>query len=248
MPKKKTNAGDEEARAQEAFVRHLLTYTSRLVRLEHGHPISAGSGVLYQTGERLFLLSALHVFKRQGWFLEMDYVVGGNTLSIEVPPVNWLVAGTITDSKISVSEQPDGFAWVEFDLPKLKAKLKAEQEKYKKPITLPVYRGPIAEMAKPDEPYAFAAAPPRDYVPSIVQLIREPVFELHMAYEGDDERGFYRFSLARQHQGDAAYKGSSGSPIADRNGKIVALVQGGSQAENVVYGVPLARYSKYMNL
>ena len=66
-----------------------------------------------------------------------------------------------------------------------------------------------------------------------------------MTFEGIDNRGLYRFALARKHQGDAFYKGCSGSPIAAPDGTIVALVQGGAEMANEIYGVPLARYAKY---
>lgn len=123
-----------------------------------------------------------------------------------------------------------------------------EQEKNGKGIELPIYKGPLDEPAHANELYGFAALPPREFVLGLRGLVREPVFEIDMTYEGDEPRGFNQFRLARSHQGDSVYKGSSGAPIVDRSGRIVALVQGGCKARNLIFGVPLSRFAKYIDL
>jgi len=57
-------------------------------------------------------------------------------------------------------------------------------------------------------------------------LMRDPIYEVAMTFDGYDMRGFCRFKLNGTHKGHDAYYGSSGSPIADDEGNIVALVQG----------------------
>jgi hypothetical protein len=58
----------------------------------------------------------------------------------------------------------------------------------------------------------------------------------------------YYFQLARKHQGNEYYCGSSGAPIADSEGKIVAVVLGGSEKTNTIYGFPLARIASLLEL
>jgi hypothetical protein len=70
---------------------------------------------------------------------------------------------------------------------------------------------------------------------------------MYMTFDGvDDRNGFYRFQLARNHQGDLDYEGCSGAPIAGFDGGIVALVQGAprpdsttGKRENIIWGVPV---------
>lgn len=70
-----------------------------------------------------------------------------------------------------------------------------------------------------------------------------------MCYVGSrTQGGLYEFRLARPHQGRKYYKGSSGAPIADEEGLIVALVVGGEPDKDLIYGVPLARYHSVFDL
>ena len=70
-----------------------------------------------------------------------------------------------------------------------------------------------------------------------------------MDFEGTDEKyDPYRFKLARNHQGHKYYCGSSGSPIADLSGKIVAIVVCGSAVDNAILGFPLRRIEYLLHL
>lgn len=60
-----------------------------------------------------------------------------------------------------------------------------------------------------------------------------------MKYTGRvNEHGLYVFSIPK-HQGHPYYKGASGSPIIDPEGRIFAILTGGCETNNELYGYPL---------
>jgi hypothetical protein len=69
-----------------------------------------------------------------------------------------------------------------------------------------------------------------------------------MTFEGTRRSGAYEFRLARKHQGHKYYKGASGAPIADEEGRIVALVLRGDPVRNLIIGAPIARYEGLLPL
>jgi hypothetical protein len=145
------------------------------------------------------------------------------------------------------NREPDGLAWVEFHLPALRSKLSEVAGLPADGIGLNAYHGSLGKRATPAERYHFAAAVPRFFDPFRRELVREPVFEFDMIYDGDDGRGFNRFRVGGAHRGDE-YKGASGAPILDSDGSIVALVQGGCPSQGVVFGVPLALYARALSI
>lgn len=234
-----------EVAARRDFVDHMLRHTVQLIRVEDGQPAGKGSGVLVALGERLFLLSVLHVFKRSDWFFETNTVDGDKPLLLQVPPVNWVTHVRLDEPTCG---QRDGLAWAEFDVAALKEKLTSEPRLKGQAVALDCYAGPLDQLPVSSESYNFVATPPREFHRERNVLVREPLFELDMEYDGSDERGHYRFRLAGDHRGHDFYRGSSGAPIATSEGTIVALVQGGSEETNVIFGVPLWLYSRALEV
>ena len=61
--------------------------------------------------------------------------------------------------------------------------------------------------------------------------------------ETDADTGLYKFELARKHQGHSYYKGASGAPIADPEGRIISMLVCGDEDEVFLYGVPLRKHA-----
>ena len=80
-------------------------------------------------------------------------------------------------------------------------------------------------------------------------LVAEGSFEIGMRYRSTRSKDdVYEFELDRPHQGHEYYYGASGSPIADETGQIVSLLLGGDPQENLLFGVPLARFNSVLGL
>ncbi len=136
------------------------------------------------------------------------------------------------------------FAWCELDVGRFETSIRDDRRLrgISLPEVLGTYRGLIPEHPDQREAYGFAAWNAREFHGPLRGQVRERVAEVLMAFEGQDPRnGLYRFRLARGHQGHAHYEGCSGAPIADRSGRIVALVQGAPDGEDLIWGIPLGR-------
>ncbi len=68
-----------------------------------------------------------------------------------------------------------------------------------------------------------------------------------LKYVGD-EGEYYKFELPDAHPGHEHFKGCSGGPIIDTQGRVVALVCKGDIASNIVYGISLKRYEIVLNV
>jgi hypothetical protein len=223
----------DERAAIEEFLKVMHAHTVSLVRLDPssllpvflsdpngGHLLA--SGVIWADSNRLLLLCAGHTLEAGTWGLETGALdlKQRRTLVLKLAP--------------AMLEGQD-FGWV--DLKSVLGSIPAEA----RPSTLPAYRGSIGQP-KAGEDYGFAAANRVELVKGCetADLHRDPGFEFGMRFDGRHSDGRYVFKLAKKHQGDDYYFGSSGAPIADRSGAIVSLVSGGSEEADVIYGVPLA--------
>lgn len=236
------SARERDALADE-LIRAVRSVTTSLFRTVRDHPAACGSALLCKSDDRLFVLSVIHVLESGGWAMETDCVVNGRALLIELPPMNWVVQSVLDDEGKIIAKSSDGMAWVELNV----AKLCAEANRCGHAVGLNVYEGSLSERARSGEVYHFAAGVPRGFDPCLRDLLREPIIESEMTYDGDDVRGFNCFKVAGKHRGDE-YKGASGAPILNSDGTAVALVQGGSPHAGVLYGVPLAMFSPVLQL
>jgi hypothetical protein len=242
----------------DAFIRRMLDLTVHLVRIEGGRPASAGSGFIYERDGRHTLFSVLHSFQPDkndpndirfdGWHLETGLVVDNHSLLLTLPPIEF-----VTELTIGVGGKVDArdvdFVWGHLDVAELREKAPAEARLKGKHLTLPVYRGRIDHEPDAIHGYGFASFSKTTLVLGRnAMLVRDPVYEVAMTFDGYDARGLCRFKLDGEHKGDVTYHGSSGSPIADDEKNIVALVQGGDQATGIIFGVPLHRYARVIDI
>lgn len=107
--------------------------------------------------------------------------------------------------------------------------------------TVPTYTGPLDVVPTPAELYTFVAMN-RDQLHMVAQgMAREIAAEAFMTLLREEHDGF-RFALARKHQGDPYYFGSSGAPVADRSGTIIGVVSGGSSESDELVVAGLAAF------
>lgn len=64
----------------------------------------------------------------------------------------------------------------------------------------------------------------------------------------DAKGDYYRFKLPKKHPGHDYFRGTSGAPILDSQGNVVALVCGGSETDDVIYGIALHPYKAALDV
>jgi hypothetical protein len=158
---------------------------------------------------------------------------------------------TVSDVRTLVTITPKwqagslDIAWADLHPEMLKVQLTAAPKLPRAPIELPLYEGPLNLVPQPAIPHGFAAWNRVELNPSVNQLLRESSYEVYMNYAGvDPDADLYRFELSRPHQGHEYYRGASGAPITDPQGRIVSMLICGDKKEGqVLYGVPLAAHA-----
>lgn len=240
--------GNEIRKGIEIFVEYMRQNTLRLVELDDAlNPKGIASGIMIEHNGKYLLLSAGHCFRsKRGWIIETSVVVDNKVLSFTINELKLLYEVKIESS---VSIKPIDVAWAKFDIVTLKKQIRRDNKLKGKSINLPFYKGPFGEEPSQDEAYGFASWGKVELDANLNILFRELVYEVGMEYCGiNSENGLYEFKLSCKHQGHDYYQGSSGSPIADPTGKIVSIVLGGCEKDNVIYGFPIAKFTSVIGL
>ncbi len=231
----------------QAFVEHMLAHTASLVRGARTLPKRAGiaSGVLVCADPDLLLLTAGHIFKRPGiWTLETGLTTAGSTLHLTLRDIQVLTSKDVRAGRAKTID----LAWARIRGEDARAALRALPAK-SPTLQLNCYRGPLDAVPRGDTMYGFAAWNRVLFDANLRHLERQASYEVGMRFrQARPDDGIYEFSLARNHQSHAYYRGASGAPIADEEGCIVALLLGGQEAQRIVYGAPLARYEELFEL
>ncbi len=203
-----------------------------------------GSGVLLQRGQDFLLLTVQHLFRSDAqWSFETGITHNRESLNISIRDLRALKK---RDLKSGAMQEID-LAWGWLRRTDMVEGLQSLPDPKPKMI-LPVYDGPLDTAVMEDEQYGYAANNRIKWNPQSRELMREPSFEVGMTLRSRHESdGTVEFELARDHQGNEYYNGASGAPIADRSGRIVALLVG-SAPGNVIIGVELSQFSALFDL
>jgi len=246
--KKHRDARIVEMRGADAFRSLLSGWTVRVVGLnDRDKPVNGwGSGLLWHRGSKLTLLSVYHNFLGGRRFVDAGLHDGRRAVLLRVGEPGWISEATLRGEDVTEVRDTD-FAWAHLDIEALKQAMPPAL----KDSTIPVYRGTF-EAPSESRAYGFAAWIGDWYHRDSTELGMRLAHELYMKFDGVQPdgpwAGSHRFLLARRHQGDKYYKGSSGSPIADEQGRIVALVRSGDEAGGVIFGCPLQQFTRYVEL
>lgn len=232
----------EIADAQEAmvkFLNHCLKMTLRLTHLaQDNRPDDVCSGFFLEQDGRQYLVAAGHSFKKTRWVIETDFRIEQENISVAIP-----VNGVWRFKQLS-SQSPQGqdldIAWAEIDFQSFEKMVQGDPRLKKQSSDFIVYRGPTDIAVSADIFYSYASYNRVLKYEALGQchLERDFSLEAEMTFLTLSNDGFLVFSIP-EHRGDRYYKGASGSPILDPSGKIVAILVGGYEPTNELYGYPL---------
>lgn len=224
---------DEVPEGIQAFVTHMLGFTSNIVSLNAtGQPARLRSGLVIQREGRYYVITAAHELKGSTWSIETGITVDGQTKGLIIPLKGMVQPDVAVDA-----------ALCELDMDGLRRQATGDPLLKGKEFRIKYYRGPIDESPSPDEAYGFAAWNDCTYMKDLSILERQATFEVGMTFTGmNSSTGLFSFKLAGKHKGHKVYKGASGAPIADPEGKIVSIVLEGDEAQDMIMGLPLSTF------
>lgn len=235
-----------EIEAASPFLGYLVRLTVNLVTLHSKTrlPEVRRSGFLYGRDGKVHLVSAAHKLGVVQWKIETRLTQEGRRVSLLQVLTVHLLRAYAGDGNYS---EVDLF-WVEIELEKRRAELHADPNNEGPRFNPEVYSGSLGFVPSAAGLYTFAAYNRAEFIGRwIVGLERQLTTET-MTFDGFEEKrhdrlNLYRFRLIDGHKGHEVYEGASGAPIATTDRKIVSIVLHGDPAENVIWGLPLARYA-----
>ena len=191
----------------------------------------------------LFILSAAHAISKDLWYVEMPVVTDTGLRGVLIPlKETWSIFASFS---ISGEKEDVDFGWSEIDLAEFKKQKSKDPILRSAEIKFEFYQGPLDRQLLEDDHFCFASKADVEAVRTDgpYHLIRDPVFEVLMKYDGFRPDGLVDFKLNGNHKGDDHYRGSSGSPILDPDGAVVSMVLGGDEDLGTIRGLPLFKYS-----
>ena len=223
------------------LINHCLTLTLRLTRLDEGDrsPVGAASGFLVSLEGSTYLISAGHALDKGVWVIETDMIVESECRTACIPVNGAWIIKRLTFGK-SELESVD-VSWAKIDLEEFQKGVRAHKNITGKPFEFMVYQGVFGETPQPETPYIYASQNRVVIFEALGKrhLEREPSYELELEYTGrKTKQGLFVFSIP-EHKGHPHYKGASGAPIIDPTGQIFAILVGGCEISNELYGYPL---------
>ena len=239
----------------------LETSSINLVKLDdrklptQGH----GSGCLLDFGKYRYLLTVTHNIgdgkKELQVPIKWDVVVTDSVKPIGKELVT-LTAGTAFEGMkdpLDVMEDID-FSYCRYSFDEVPLFNKIDRDTEKVLATRPCTIFSEASVERPEEGklYGFAghtrAAVVKDELSAEERFLRLSEFRVasNLRFIGEEKTQYglqYTFELPLGHPtDDKSFKGCSGTPIVDEQGKVVALVSCGSLSRSRIYGVPIKNY------
>lgn len=232
---------DEVSKVIQNLIDHCLGLTLKLVRLNRDTNEVEGvaSGFLCQHPKGIYLISAGHALKKEGWVIETTLTDETNCRTACIPIGGaWTIKGmSLHDTKI---ENID-VGWAKIDMQAFKQDVEMQTPLKGKSFEYQVYQGPLDEEPNPLDPHLYASmnrvllhgALGRTY------LERECSYEYEMEFKGSRAPdNLYVFSIPK-HKGHDYYRGASGSPIVEPSGKIRGILVEGCEDKNELYAYPM---------
>jgi len=156
--------------------------------------------------------------------------------------MNFLVLRGIITDPIQIEEID--FAWITIDS-KLQPYYPVTDSNCKIVGEFPRSINNIDEhiIIEKDKKYGFVAMTCNDLVGSNLYGFQQIVFPMEYLYEQD---GFKVFRFEPKQTEEFYFKGSSGAPIIDSEGKLAGLISGGKLPEKLIYGVEIEKYKEFL--
>ena len=222
-------------------INHCLALTLRLARLNEGDhsPIGVASGFFMSLDGSTYVISAGHALNKGGWVIETDMVIESECRTACIPVNGAWIIKSFTFGK-SELESVD-VSWAKIDLASFQKEVLGAKNIAGKPFEFLTYQGTFGETPVPQTPYSYASRNRVTVYEALGKrhLEREASYEIEMEFTGrTTKHGLYVFSIPG-HKGDPYYEGASGSPIIDPTGKIFAILIGGCDTSDELYGYPL---------
>ena len=221
----------------------LLLSSAPLVRLgQDSLPTGCASSCLVDYRGRRILLTVSHATGDQGdWALQLRYVPQKGTELYRLGAMNFLAKATLASPILRGVD----FSYVEipYNTVAYRQEIEAPTNKIKNEAHITIHAPTLSEFPSADDTFGFCGM----VLPAQEKHFSQLYFSGEVRiYEGlsflRTEGDYYVFKLPFRHPGHLHFQGCSGAPIINGAGIPVALVCGGQEEHDEIWGISLAAY------
>jgi hypothetical protein len=222
--------------------------TQALCQLDdQARPCGYASGCIVAHRNVRILITVSHAVGNQGdWALEVQWDSVRKAEQLQrLGAMGFIRRVTVKGKKSKASDVDFAYARVPYEVrPRLQV-LSASGEilrnEEKKDFTLSDIVTPSA-----DESYAFwGLTEPNFYAGNLTRTVQE---EFDMRYVGRAREDLLEFQTHKPYPSYKPYKGCSGGPVTDSQGRLVAIVVEGNKRKTGILGLDLMRYRSVIEL
>ncbi|MET0465869.1 MAG: hypothetical protein ABW007_22090 [Chitinophagaceae bacterium] len=210
---------------------------------EVGIPINFASGCLIDyCGKRIILTVAHATGNDQNWGIEIQSKENVATKIYQIGAMMFLTVGNLHND--TIKEVDFSYATVPNDLQPYYHEMEEKgQIIIQKPREILHVNFDLEPSA--EKKYGFFGHSAFSFNDGHVYSQSRLVPDLQFVGFQDD---FYKFKLPFQHPGDEYFRGTSGAPILDTDGNVVALVSHGEVEEDIICGIALKKYKSALDI
>ena len=214
------------------------------------NPISSASGCIIRYKGRRFLISVSHAVLTEGkWGLELGYDFEHKGIKYFLPQFEWLKQGSIntkliqSDFDCPIEDLIENPSIIDFAYAELPDWVEAVDEyfDFEKMIRYfcpkNILETNLAQKPIIGEKYSFYGNIRTVVNKEVKALILTPRMQMDIDYVSEFKDDYYRFRLPDIIKDKYDYKGCSGAPILNNEGKLISLVTNGAENTNLLLGI-----------
>ncbi|NOZ47099.1 MAG: hypothetical protein GXO79_10010 [Chlorobi bacterium] len=206
-------------------------------------PIGFASGCLIDYHDKRLILTVSHATRNQGnWAIEVRAKNGIGTQTYQIGAMMFLETGNINTG--AVKDVDFSYATVPNDIAPYYHELNPQGQ-----ITTSIPREiqTLDFEIKPDDSKKYGFSGTTMFSTDGWFLFTENRLVMDMTYQGMQD-DLYKFKLPKKHPGHEYFRGTSGAPIMDNDGNVVALVCEGDVDEDIIFGVSIKQYKYSLDI
>ncbi len=214
----------------------------------HQFPIGIASCALVDYGGERWVLTVAHATGdgKGNWAIEMGFEEGRGAKLWSIGPMTFM--DQVTFTKGSSVQLDLAYARVPRDLQPI-LEYRDENEQLIRTAPRRILKSNLRTAPTKRKIYGFAGNIKPTSGPPVTMnwLLTELVCYPTLKFVGEFDH-YYQFKLPFSHPGHEEFKGTSGSPICDRQGNVVALVCGPGKEPDTIAGIKMSYFRSALDV
>ena len=233
------------------FQKRLWLSSVPLIRLnKQRRPTGMASGCLVDYADKRVLLTVSHVTGDQlNWAIQLKHILGKGAEMHQLGAMHFVAKGSLFKS--TLDDVDFSYVAVPSNLCSYRQEIEVSSGivviKSETPIT--IHSTSLEEIPKPEDKFGFCGTVMPTSENHFGQSFLGAEFRIYSGLSFlRTEDDYHVFSLPFSHPGHEHFEGCSGAPILSSSGSLVALVCGGCEHTNEIFGISVNAYKTPLDI